>query len=60
MLVKLKKISDYLVPDMIEITFIRKNNIKNFSSKFSALPHKLDNKTVRDIKEKFLDKNWYK
>ena len=57
---KIKKIGDYLVPDMIEMTFIRKNRAKNFSSKLSTLPHKLDNKTVSDIKEKFLDKNWYK
>ena len=57
---KIKNISNYLVPDMIEMTFIKKDRVKNFSSKFSTLPHKLDHKTVSDIKEKFLDKNWYK
>jgi len=57
---KIKKIGDYLVPDMIEMTFIRKNRVKNFSSKFSILPHKLDSKTVNSINEKFLDKSWYK
>ena len=57
---KIKKIGDYLVPDMIEMTFIRKNRVKNFSSKFSILPHKLDSKTVNSVKEKFLDKSWYK
>ena len=57
---KIKKIGDYLVPDMIEMTFIRKNRVKNFSSKFSILPHKLDSKTVNSVKEKFLDKNWHK
>ena len=57
---KIKKIGGYLVPDMIEMTFIRKNRVKNFSSKFSILPHKLDNKTVNSVNEKFLDKNWYK
>ena len=57
---KIKKIGDYLVPDMIEMTFIRKNRVKNFSSKFSILPHKLDSKTVNNVKEKFLDKSWYK
>ena len=57
---KIKKIGDYLVPDMVEMTFIRKNRVKNFSSKFSILPHKLDNKTVNSVNEKFLDKNWYK
>jgi len=57
---KIKKIGNYLVPDMIEMTFIRKNRVKNFSSKFSILPHKLDNKTVNSVNEKFLDKNWYK
>tara|TARA_B110000971_G_scaffold26680_1_gene24038 strand:- start:271 stop:1104 length:834 start_codon:yes stop_codon:yes gene_type:complete len=57
---KIKKIGDFLVPDMIELTFIRKNRVKNFSSKFSILPHELDSKTVNHLKEKFLDKNWYK
>ena len=57
---KIKKIGDYLMPDMIEMTFIRKNRVKNFSSKFSILPHKLDSKTVNSVKEKFLDKSWYK
>ena len=57
---KIKKIGDFLVPDMIELTFIRKNRVKNFSSKFSTLPHELDNKTFNHLKEKFLDKNWYK
>jgi len=57
---KIKKIGNYLVPDMIEMTFIRKNRIKIFSSKFSILPHKFDSKTVNSVKEKFLDKNWYK
>ena len=57
---KIKKIGDFLVPDMIELTFIRKNRVKNFSSKFSILSHELDSKTVNHLKEKFLDKNWYK
>ena len=57
---KIKKIGNYLLPDMIEMTFIRKNRVKNFSSKFSILPHKLDSKTVNSVKEKFLDKSWYK
>jgi hypothetical protein len=57
---KIKKIGDHLVPDMIEMTFIRKNRVKIFSSKFSMLPHKLDSKTVNSVKEKFLDKSWYK
>ena len=57
---KIKKIGDFLVPDMIELTFIRKNRVKNFSPKFSTLPHELDNKTFNHLKEQFLDKNWYK
>ena len=57
---KIKKIGDYLVPDMIEMTFIRKNRVKNFSSKFYIITHKLDSKTVNNVKEKFLDKSWYK
>lgn len=56
---KLTNIGGYNVPDMIEITFIRKDRIKNFTNKFASIPHKLDQKTVLNQKELNLDKNWY-
>lgn len=56
---KLTNIGGYNVPDMLEITFIRKDRIKNFTNKFASIPHKLDQKTVLNQKELNLDKNWY-
>jgi len=56
---KVKKINQLKVPDMIEVTLIRKNRIRNFSNEFSKLPHVLDQKTVPDKKEIFLDPNLY-
>ena len=56
---KLTNIGGYNVPDMLEITFIRKDRIKNFTNKFASIPHKLDQKTVLNQKEMYLDKNWY-
>jgi len=56
---KLTNIGGYNVPDMLEVTFIRKDRIKNFTNKFASIPHKLDQKTVLNQKELNLDKNWY-
>ena len=56
---KLTNIGGYNVPDMLEITFIRKDRIKNFTNKFASIPHKLDQKTVLNQKEIYLDKNRY-
>ena len=44
---------------MIEMTFIRKDRITNFSNKFTKLPHTLDQKTDLDKNEIFIDQNWY-
>ena len=57
---KVKKINKFKVPDMIEVTLIRKDRIKIFSNEFSKLPHALDQKTLSDKDEIFLDPNWYK
>jgi len=57
---KVKNIGGLLVPDMLEITFIKKDRVKKFSGKFSILPHPLDNKTVSHVNEKYIDNNWYK
>ena len=54
-----KKIGGYDIPDMLEITLIKKNRVKNFSNEFAILPNKLDQKTIYNKKEIFIDKNWY-
>jgi len=56
---KVKNIGGFHVPDMLEITLIRKDRIKNFSGEYEDIPHKLDQKTVLDNDEIFIDKNWY-
>ncbi len=56
---KVKDIGGYSVPDMLEVTLIKKNRVKNFTNQFASIPHKLDQKTVLKQKEIFLDKKWY-
>lgn len=56
---KIKKLENLKIPDMIEVTFIRKDRIKNFSNEFTELPHALDQKTVFNKDEILIDKNWY-
>ena len=54
---KVKNIGGYMVPDMLEITFIRKDRVKNFSREFAILPNKLDRKTLIGKKTYLLIKN---
>ena len=56
---KVKDIGGYNVPDMLEVTLIRKNRVKNFTNQFASIPHKLDQKTFLKQKEIILDKKWY-
>ena len=56
---KVKNIRGYKVPDMVEITLIRKDRVKNFTREFSKIPHKLDQKTVLNKNEIFIDQKWY-
>ena len=56
---KVKKINKLKIPDMIEVTLVRKDRIKIFSNEFSKLPHSLDQKTLHDKNEILLDPNWY-
>tara|TARA_B100001057_G_scaffold497053_1_gene600167 strand:+ start:1027 stop:1803 length:777 start_codon:yes stop_codon:yes gene_type:complete len=56
---KVKNVGGYDVPDMLELTLIRKDRIKNFKEQFSDLPHQLDQKTVLTKNEIFIDKKWY-
>jgi len=56
---KVKDIGGYKIPDMLEITLIRKDRVKNFAGEYVQLPHKLDQKTVLNKDEIYLDKNWY-
>ena len=56
---KVINIAGFKVPDMLEMTFIRKDRVKDFNFNYSKLPNKLDKKTVKDKEEIILDKNWY-
>ena len=56
---KIKNIGGFNIPDMLEITLIRKDRIKIFSGEYAEIPHKLDRKTVLNNDEIFIDKNWY-
>ena len=56
---KQKKINGYYIPDMIEMTFIRKDRVKNFTGEFTKLPHPLDRRTVDYKDEIFIDPKWY-
>ena len=56
---KVKNLHGIKIPDMIEMTFIRKNRIKKNPKKNAKLPHPLDQKTVLNKKEILIDKNWY-
>ena len=55
----IKKIGKLKIPDMLEVTLIKKNRVKNFRKVFSKLPHDLDSKTDINRKEIFIDKYWY-
>ena len=41
-----KKIGIVKIPDMLEVTLIKKNRVKNFRKVFSKLPHDLDSKLI--------------
>lgn len=56
---KIKNIGGFNIPDMLEITLIRKDRIKTFSGEYAEIPHKFDRKTVLNKDEIFIDKNWY-
>ena len=55
----IKKIGGYDIPDMLEITLIKKNRVKKFSNEFASLPNKLDQRTINNKTEIFIDKKWY-
>tara|TARA_B100000902_G_C27204641_1_gene860933 strand:+ start:395 stop:1171 length:777 start_codon:yes stop_codon:yes gene_type:complete len=56
---KIKNIGGYNIPDMLELTLIRKDRVKNFTGEFSKIPHKLDQKTVKKKNEISIDQKWY-
>ena len=56
---KVKNIGGYNIPDMLEITLIRKDRVKNFTGEFSVIPNKLDQKTVINKNDIFIDQKWY-
>lgn len=56
---KIKSLKGIKIPDMVEMTFIRKDRIKKYPKKNAKLPHPLDQKTVLNKKEILIDENWY-
>ena len=56
---KVKNIGGFKVPDMVEITLIRKDRVKNFNGEYARLPNELDRKTVQNREDILIDKNWY-
>ena len=56
---EVKNIGGFNIPDMLEITLIRKDRVNFFSGVYAEIPHKLDRKTVLNKDEIFIDKKWY-
>ena len=56
---KVKKIGNYNIPDMIEITLINKKRLENFPKEIAQIPHSLDQKIDPNKNEIFIDKNWF-
>lgn len=56
---KVKKIGNFLVPDMLEVTLINKNRIKIIPKNLAELPHSLDQKIDIKKKEIFIDQKWF-
>ena len=55
----IKNIGGLNIPDMLEITLIRKDRVKHYVGEYAEIPHKLDQKTVLTRNEIFIDKKWY-
>ncbi len=56
---KIKNLNGIKIPDMVEMTFIRKDRLKSYPKKNAQLPHHLDQKTVLNKKEILIDEKWY-
>ena len=56
---KVKFISNIEIPDMLEITFIKKNRLSRTPTEYIKLPHALDQRTITTKKEIFIDQKWY-
>lgn len=56
---KIKKIGNYNIPDMLEVTFINKNRLNFKPSETADLPSLLDRRINILKKEIFIDKNWF-
>ena len=54
------KIHNLNVPDFLEVTFARKDRIKNIKKYNSVLPLKIDRRNVENKKDILLDSYWYR
>ena len=54
------KIHEFNIPDLMEITFIKKNRVKKKSKKHISYPLSIDQKCVLEKEDIFLDTYWYK
>ena len=57
---KVTKIGKLKIPDIIEVTLINKSRVKFKPYNFSKLPHKLDCKIDQNIRDIFVDNEFYK
>lgn len=53
------KIHDYEIPDLLEVTFLRKNRISRIVKNNKAYPLRIDQKCVKNKKEVFLASYWH-
>ena len=56
---KVKKIANFKIPDMLEITLLNKNRFENNPKEIAQIPHSLDQKIDPSKNEIFVDKNWF-
>ena len=58
--VYISKTNYFKIPDIIEVTLINKSRVKFKPYNFSKLPHKLDCKIDQNIRDIFVDNEFYK
>jgi len=54
------KIHDLNIPDLLEVTFVKKNRVKKKTKKQISYPLSIDQKCVLEKEDIFLDPYWYK
>ena len=53
------KIHNYNVPDLLEVTFLRKDRVEKKKKYTSVLPLSIDQKNVKNKDDIFLDPIWH-